>query len=186
MMKNIFDNLLIVIAPRLGFWLIRFIWMTMGIEHQNLAAYEKLLSEDRRCILAFWHGRLLMMPCAYKGKRATILVSQHRDGELIARAVRGFGIESVRGSSTRGWLGGVKGLLRAVRSGSDLVITPDGPKGPERKAWMGVVLIAKGTGMPILPVSFSASKKKPSKVGIPLSFPTLFQKGCLSTASLSM
>jgi lysophospholipid acyltransferase (LPLAT)-like uncharacterized protein len=79
-----------------------------------------------------------------------------------------FGIESVRGSSTRGWPGGVKGLLKAARAGRDIAITPDGPKGPRQKAQMGVVQIARTTGLPIIPMSFGASKKKPFPAGMPL------------------
>jgi hypothetical protein len=111
-------------------------------------------------ILAFWHGRMAMMGFAYHGRKACIMNSQHRDGELITRAIRRFGIEVVRGSSTRGWVGGMKGLLQAQRRGCDLVVVPDGPRGPRCRAKSGVVQLARATGLPIYPVSYAASRSR--------------------------
>jgi lysophospholipid acyltransferase (LPLAT)-like uncharacterized protein len=107
-------------------------------------------------ILAFWHEQLVMMPFPYTGRRAAIMVSRHRDGELIARAVRPLGIQAVRGSSTRGWSGGLKGLLRAYRGGADIAFVPDGPRGPRYVAKGGVVQMARATGAPIVPVAAAA------------------------------
>ncbi|MBI5598145.1 MAG: lysophospholipid acyltransferase family protein, partial [Deltaproteobacteria bacterium] len=97
--------------------------------------------------------------------------------ELIARTVRNFGIESVRGSSTRGWISGIKGLLKSVQAGRDVAITPDGPKGPKEKAQMGAVQIARTTGLPIIPVSFNASKKKTFRSWDSFILPFPFSKG---------
>lgn len=160
-MKNpIADRLVAFLAPALARWTIRFLSATMRLTYVNFEGYRKILDGGGHVILAFWHSRLLMMPYSYPGRGITILVSQSKDGELIARTVKGFGIESVRGSSTRGWVGGVKGLLKSARDGRDLAITPDGPKGPNMKAQMGVIQVARATGFPIIPLSFGASKKK--------------------------
>jgi len=139
---------------------IRLLTATMRIEYVN---YDDVWSRWKRgenVILAFWHGRLMMMPQMYRGKGISVLVSHHQDGELVARTMKGLGIDSVRGSSTRGWLGGVKGLLKSARSGKDLAITPDGPKGPRYRAQRGILQLAKVTGLPIIPMAFGASKKK--------------------------
>ncbi|MEK7841555.1 MAG: DUF374 domain-containing protein, partial [Deltaproteobacteria bacterium] len=120
------------------------------------------------------------------GRGVSVLVSRHRDGELIARTVKRFGIDSARGSSTRGWLGGVKGLLKEVKKGRDIAITPDGPKGPGFNAQMGIINIAKITGLPIIPMTFSASKKKLLIAGTALLCLTHFQKACLSAAPPSL
>ncbi|MBI3754335.1 MAG: DUF374 domain-containing protein, partial [Deltaproteobacteria bacterium] len=111
---------------------------------------------------------------------------QHRDGELIARTVKRLGIDSVRGSSTRGWLVGVKGLLNEIKKRKDIAITPDGPKGPRFNAQIGIIGLAKITGLPIIPMTFSASKKKPLKAGMPSYCHIRFQKACLSAASQSL
>lgn len=109
-------------------------------------------------ILTFWHGRMVMMPFAYRGRGACIMNSRHRDGELISRAIRRFGIEVVHGSSTRGWVGGLKGLLAAFGRGRDLVVVPDGPRGPRCRAKSGVIQLARATGAPIFPSSYAASR----------------------------
>ena len=159
-MKNLLNRISLFFGPALAAVVIRLLAFTMRIEYVNYEEYREI-SEGGNTIVAFWHGRLFMMPLAYFGRGGmTILVSRHRDGELIARTVRRFGIESVRGSSTRGWMEGFKGLLRAARAGRDLAITPDGPKGPARKAQTGAVQLASRTGLPIIPMAFSASKKK--------------------------
>ncbi len=111
-------------------------------------------------ILAFWHGRMVMMPFGYRGRGACIMNSRHRDGALISRAIEPFGIEVVRGSSSRGWVGGIKGLLEAAEKGKDLVVVPDGPRGPRCRAKSGVVQLARATQLPIYPVSCSASRHR--------------------------
>jgi lysophospholipid acyltransferase (LPLAT)-like uncharacterized protein len=116
----------------------------------------------------------------------TVLVSKHRDGEFIAKTVSSFGIDSVRGSSTRGWFGGIKGLLKAVKRGGNLVITPDGPKGPARIAQSGIIQIARTTGLPIVPVSFNSSKKKLFRAGIASSFRAFSLKGSTFSAISSV
>lgn len=113
-------------------------------------------SRGERVILAFWHEQLVLVPFAYRGPRVCIMVSRHRDGELISRAVRPLGIETVRGSSTRGWSGGLKGLLRAHRTGADLAFAADGPRGPRRVAKSGVIQMARATGASIVPVAAAA------------------------------
>ncbi|MFQ5441665.1 MAG: lysophospholipid acyltransferase family protein [Thermodesulfobacteriota bacterium] len=169
MIKKLLNGIGLALGPPLAAMMIRVIALTMRIEYVNCEDYRRLVGEGKNHILAFWHGRLFMMPLGYLGKKGvTILVSQHRDGELIARTVKRFNISSVRGSSTRGWFGGFKGLIRAARSGGDLAITPDGPQGPARRAQTGVVQLASKTGFPIVPMTFAASKKKFLAAGIPL------------------
>ncbi|MBI1912339.1 MAG: lysophospholipid acyltransferase family protein [Deltaproteobacteria bacterium] len=162
------DKLTIAVVPALAHLIIRLIRLTMRLTYVNYSPYRSLVSDGKKVIIAFWHGRLLMMPYCYLGKKISILVSQSKDGELIARTIQGFGMDSVRGSTTRGWFAGIKGLLRAAQQGNDLAITPDGPKGPKWKVQMGAIQIAKATGLPIVPITFNASKKKHLAVGMAL------------------
>ena len=183
--KRILESLSTSLGPIIGHLAIRFIHLTMRITYIDFEPYKKIIEDGEGHIQSFWHGRLMMMPYGYKGKNGiTVLISQHRDGELIAKTIRGFGIESVRGSSTRGWLGGVKGMFKAVKKGRDLAITPDGPQGPRYKAQMGAITIAARTGLPIVPIAFGASKKKLLNLGTPLSSPDLFARVSLSAANL--
>src|SRR5690606_35255438 len=84
--------------------------------------------------------------------------SRHRDGALVSRAIVPFGIEVVYGSSTRGWVGGLRGLLEAHRRGRDLAVVPDGPRGPRHRAKSGVIQLARATGAPIYPAAYAASR----------------------------
>ena len=86
--------------------------------------------------------------------------SRHRDGQLVSHAIRLLGIEVVRGSSTRGWVGGMRGLLAAHARGRDLVIVPDGPRGPRCRAKSGAIQLARATGAPIYPVAYAATRAR--------------------------
>ena len=108
-------------------------------------------------VLAFWHGRAAMLPFFYEGAGATIMNSRHRDGEIVSRALERFGIASTRGSSSRGAVAGMLGLLRAFRAGRDLALIPDGPRGPAGIAKAGAVELARATGAPLFPLAVSCS-----------------------------
>ena len=153
-------------VPPVGYQIIQMLrrtmtWRTEGSEHVN-----RLFAEEKRVILAFWHAQQLMMPLAIPGLEAHVLISQHRDGELIRRIVARFGLDAVRGSSTRGGAEAFRQLIRLGRSGGNLVLTPDGPKGPRQVVKVGVVQLARATGLPIIPMAFGCSKKNSSRAGI--------------------
>lgn len=109
-------------------------------------------------ILAFWHNRLLVLPVIAAGQRVAILISQHRDGDLGAGLLAAWGVGVVRGSATRGGVGGLLRLVRTVREGTSVVILPDGPRGPRYVAKGGVVQLARLTGVPIVPITYAASR----------------------------
>jgi lysophospholipid acyltransferase (LPLAT)-like uncharacterized protein len=153
------DRLLLFIAPPLASLIIRLLHMTLRIETLFEERVRPFWENDERMILAFWHGRLLMIPFCYKGKGIKLLISQHKDGELLARTMRWFGYDTVRGSSTRGGMAAMKAMIRSIRE-SDIAITPDGPKGPKYIVQEGTVALARLSGVPVVPVTFAASKKK--------------------------
>jgi lysophospholipid acyltransferase (LPLAT)-like uncharacterized protein len=123
----------------------------VGREHVDTC-----LARGERIIVAFWHGRLLMMPFVYPGQPATILISQHRDGEYISRIARHLGFLVERGSATRGGARAFRQLVYTLKEGRNVVITPDGPKGPARRVKSGVIELSRLSGMPIVPVGFGA------------------------------
>ena len=100
-----------------------------------------------RFVYAFWHEDILFG--AAQRAKIRVLISQHADGELIARTARHLGKGAVRGSSTRG---GTAAILKMVRApdGTHLGVTPDGPRGPRRRVQMGVVFLASQTGLPLV------------------------------------
>lgn len=154
------------VIPPIGAGVIRMLARSMRLGVRGAEQVDALHRQGQRVIIAFWHAQQLMMPLAYRGREAHILISQHRDGELISRIVARFGLRSVRGSSTRGGAKAMRELIRLGRSGGDLVVTPDGPKGPRQVAKLGVVQLAKATGLPIIPLTFGCSKKNSSRAGI--------------------
>jgi lysophospholipid acyltransferase (LPLAT)-like uncharacterized protein len=111
-----------------------------------------------QAIVAFWHNRLLVMPLVTRDAPVCILVSHHRDGEIATRALGAFGVHTVRGSATRGAVGGFLRLVDAFRQGYNLAVIPDGPRGPRYAVKPGVIRLAKATGAPIFPVSYTASR----------------------------
>ena len=117
---------------------------------------EACWARGERGIVTFWHGRLLMMPFVYPGQPGTILINQHREGEYITRIAKRLGFVVERGSATRGGARAFRQLVHALKAGRNAVITPDGPKGPARRVKSGVIELSRISGMPILPVAFSA------------------------------
>ncbi|MEL5848185.1 MAG: lysophospholipid acyltransferase family protein [Candidatus Igneacidithiobacillus chanchocoensis] len=146
-------------AAWLAATLLRGIAASLRWREEGAEPIRSLRAGGQPIILAFWHGRLALIPAAYRrlgGGQVSILISEHRDGEFIARAMAHWGYAAVRGSSRRGAFKGAKGMLRAARAGSDLAITPDGPRGPREVLQMGVLELARWTGLPIVPVTFSS------------------------------
>ncbi|TAN79409.1 MAG: DUF374 domain-containing protein [Magnetospirillum sp.] len=145
----------------LGSLYIRLVHLTSRWQVVNGDHAKALWDADRPFILAFWHGRILMMP---KSWRASVpihmLISQHRDGQLIAHTVAHFGIDTVAGSTTRGGSAALRAMLKFLKSGECVGITPDGPKGPRMRASMGIVNVARLAGVPILPATFSTSRRR--------------------------
>ena len=141
------------------------LWLLGKTTRKRYVGAEELIAHWQRgeqVILTFWHSRILLMPFpyrTYRGQKACIMNSIHRDGEIITRVIKRFGVKAVRGSSTRGWMGGLKGMLEAYRQGCDLIVVPDGPRGPRHQAKPGVLQLARATGAPIFPVTYSAGWK---------------------------
>tara|TARA_R110002072_G_scaffold202765_1_gene360740 strand:+ start:1874 stop:2593 length:720 start_codon:yes stop_codon:yes gene_type:complete len=113
----------------------------------------------RPFILCFWHGRILMMPhCWPRDRDIHMLISQHRDGQIIARTVGHFGIKTVAGSSSRGGAQALRAMVKALKAGDCVGITPDGPRGPRMRASDGAVALARLSGVPIIPATFGAAR----------------------------
>jgi lysophospholipid acyltransferase (LPLAT)-like uncharacterized protein len=128
-------------------------WRNEGEDTAN-----QLFEQRRPLILAFWHGRLLMMPFAWRHrKHVHVLISSHRDGRLIAGATARLGIATVTGSTRRGGAGAILKLSRILQDGGVVAITPDGPRGPRMRASLGIIHLARITGAVIMPMTYAAS-----------------------------
>lgn len=148
------------ILPFPSYLFIVFLRLTLKVKFSGMENIEGFGFNKKNYILAFWHGNLLLMVYAFRGDKKTFLVSYHRDGELITKVIKRFGIEATRGSTTRGGLKAMLMLLRKARAGFSIAFTPDGPKGPLRKVQNGIIELARLSKLPIIPVGFYAKKFK--------------------------
>jgi lysophospholipid acyltransferase (LPLAT)-like uncharacterized protein len=165
-LKPIETWLKLAVLPPIAATVIRGLARSMRLESRGQEHVDALYRDGRNIILAFWHAQQLMIHFGYRGTSAHVLISQHQDGEIIARIIAKLGHLAVRGSSTRGGVSALRELIRLGRSGRDVVITPDGPKGPAQIAKMGVIQLARASKLPIVPLAFGCSKKNFSRVGI--------------------
>ena len=140
---------------------IRLVHLTSRWQVQGGEIPARLWDEGRPFILAFWHGRLLLMPyCWRKGMPISMLISQHPDGRFIAHTIRHFAIDTIVGSSSRGGGAAIRALMKSLNTGVSIGITPDGPRGPRMRASLGILRTAKLAGVPILPCSFSVTRRR--------------------------
>ncbi len=124
-----------------------------GTEH-----FMELRREGKAVIFVFWHGQLLPLVYHHRNEGIVVLVSEHTDGEYITRVIRRHGFGVARGSSTRGGVKGLKGILRAAGAGRDLGFTPDGPKGPRHELKRGGLVAAQLSGLPLITVGVGADR----------------------------
>jgi len=108
-------------------------------------------------VFAVWHGSLLAPLWHRRGEGVTLLVSEHGDAAYLARAALEWGYRVVRGSSTRGHLKGLRGVLRSMALGHDVAFAADGPRGPARRAKQGPTAVARHGGGAVIPVGAEAS-----------------------------
>jgi lysophospholipid acyltransferase (LPLAT)-like uncharacterized protein len=104
-------------------------------------------------IFVLWHGQMLPLLYQHRDQAVRVLISEHRDGELVARTALALGFGTVRGSSTRGAGRALLGLVREVEAGRDIAVTPDGPRGPAKSFAPGALVVAQRTGARIVPVT---------------------------------
>jgi lysophospholipid acyltransferase (LPLAT)-like uncharacterized protein len=145
-----------IVAPVLGAMTVRLLVSTLRIRREE-ATVSGLWRAGTPAIYAVWHGRFLLLPHLYGWRRARVLASRSRDGELVTRFVGHFGLEVVRGSSSRGGAEALRLLARALGEGRDAVVVPDGPRGPRESVKPGIVALARLSGAPIVPMALGAS-----------------------------
>jgi hypothetical protein len=145
---------------------LRFVFLTSRLRLVNAAVLEALAARGEPFIPAFWHGRMIYLTKVFKRfPGASVLISNHRDGELIARVLRRFGIDAIRGSASRpgktdkGGAAAFREMLRRLKSkGAVVGITPDGPRGPRMRAAPGAIRLAEKSGAPIIACAWSGTR----------------------------
>lgn len=155
-------------------WLLRALRATQRLRFHGEEEIRRRERQGPPFILAFWHRHLLLMRWGYRGGPMTVLISQSKDGEMIARTIERLGIRTARGSTSRGGVAGLRGLLQAARGGGNIAFTPDGPRGPASEVQPGVAAAAAITGLEIIPVALAPSRFRTlrtwDKMPLPLPF----------------
>lgn len=151
-------RLLMGLIPPLAAAVMRLLFLTIRTETLGENNLRSLWQRDARAIIPFWHDQLLLMVFGYPGKHAKLLISQSQDGELLTRTMRYFSQDAVRGSSSRGGRAAFREMLEICKVDADIVLTPDGPKGPRHEIKDGVVQLAKLSKRGIVPLAFACSK----------------------------
>jgi hypothetical protein len=145
----------IYVAPFIIYIFMKLLWFTLRKEIHFINEVD-----DSQFVCACWHSELLISTQAYRKvhprHKANAMVSQHLDGEIVARTMNFMNIKPLKGSSSKG---GVKVLLQALdvlKNGEEVLITPDGPRGPRHTINDGIVSLATKLKLPILTMNFNA------------------------------
>lgn len=172
-----------------------YMWLVYLTSKKKFVNYEilvKCVEEKKPVIVAFWHNRLMMIPfITRKAKKINpqynmmTLASNHGDGRFVGRVMEKFGLISILGStkdgrkSSRGiTVSALRKIVKGLKKGDALGITPDGPRGPNQKINGEIINIAKISGAKILACSYSASKMKEINSWDKFKIPLPFSKIC--------
>lgn len=149
-------RILAKIVPFLIVGIIRFLALLTRFQFNIAPQCLQKLENNEPFVIVFWHGELLFQPFVFqkfaKNKAVWVLISKHFDGEIISSAVRYFGIQSLRGSSSKGGIKALQHAIEKIQQNAYVVITPDGPRGPYHSVADGAVLLAQKTQVPVVVV----------------------------------
>jgi lysophospholipid acyltransferase (LPLAT)-like uncharacterized protein len=115
-------------------------------------------SARENALWSLWHETLLLGTWFYRRRNVHVMISASRDGELIARITERLGYTPVRGSTSKGSLAATRKLVASLRSGERTAITPDGPRGPRRRAQLGVVAVTRLSGRPFVAIGIGVER----------------------------
>lgn len=189
--KNFLDNLKITLVGYAGAFLLLAFRRSLRLKIILSPESDGIWSGDSPIIVVFWHNQQLMMPWLYldverklSKKPMSVLISQSLDGRFIAKAMAVLGIGSVAGSSSRGGKEALIQLVKLIKSGVHIAITPDGPKGPLHKAKIGALKASQLTGAKILPACFATQKAWRFGSWDKMILPKPFSKSVILSGSL--
>lgn len=148
------QRFVLALAPAL----VRVLHRTWRVRLVNDEGWRILRTRRAPFIFSLWHGHMLPLLVQHRDEGIAVLISEHRDGELIARIAHRFGCRTVRGSTTRGGTRALLAIVRVLTDGVDVAITPDGPRGPAYSFAPGTLIAAQRAGVPIVAMGVSVSR----------------------------
>lgn len=174
--KELRHQLFKILVPTLGMVYLYVVGKTSKTIVLSQEQHAALRKQYPQLIYVGWHEHVLTAAWAYRRRNLATLISQSRDGEYLSTLGKLLGFHPVRGSSSRGGVRGMIQLVHAVKQGHDVGIGADGPRGPARECKAGAILLAKRSGMPIIPNAVLVSRFKRlnnwDRTIIPLPFAT--------------
>lgn len=163
-----------------GAAIVQVLGRTWRIDQQDDAEYLAAARGGERFLYYFWHSRLLPLVFTHRREGIAVLVSQHRDGELITRLSEVMGFTTARGSSTRGGGTGIREMIRHARNGRHLAITPDGPRGPAEELKDGLVYLASRLQRRVVPIATASSSAWAARSWDRFRVPHAYARVCIS------
>jgi len=158
------EKILLFLGGVVGGLVVRILKLSVKLELAGVDRFREFEKKGERFILIFWHGQMLVPMMRHIGSGIHVLVSTHRDGEIIARILKNTGCRSIRGSSTRGGNVAFQEMVSKLKKKSfHIAITPDGPKGPYHQLKYGALHLAASTGIPIVIFACSVDKYRQLK-----------------------
>lgn len=159
---------------------VRLVGKTTKFDKSGIKKFYDLLEKDGSLIMIAWHGRVAVLPYFWNNKRKLkALVSTHRDGQLIVKLLKFFGIGTIGGSSNNNANGAAISLMKTLKKNDSIAIIPDGPRGPAMKLSMSPIYYAQKTGKPIIGVGYSIKGSKLAKSWDSMMLPPLFSTGII-------
>lgn len=146
------------IGAPLGTVLLRLLASTWRVRTLGSSAWRAADAQGRPTLLVLWHGQMLPLAWHMRRRGIHILVSEHRDGEIIARILHALGHHTVRGSTTRGGARALVEMVRLLKAGTTVAVTPDGPRGPPRQMAPGALVAAARAGATVTPLFVTADR----------------------------
>lgn len=141
-----------------GTWIIRMIGVTWRVRMIDAGPVDRVRHDGQPVALLLWHGQLLPLLYIMRFQSIACLISTHKDGELIAQVAKRLGCKLVRGSSSRGADRALLGLVRALKDGYTIAVTPDGPRGPYRSFAAGALVAAHRAEAPVVAFGVHATR----------------------------
>lgn len=159
-LKKIKQNSLRFIGQIALFHAVNLLCKTLKIEEINKEAINKLEREHKNYVFAFWHGTMLLPWYVNRNKKFVGLISKSKDGDLLAKALKNWRYQVVRGSSSVGGDIALGIMIDYAKNKISVAVTPDGPRGPALKLKAGAVITAKKSGVPLVLAGVGYQKKK--------------------------
>lgn len=159
--------------------LVNVLCKTLFIEEENRSAVEELKKENKNFVFVFWHGTMIVPWFLMRDYGFSTIISKSKDGEILTRLLKKWKYNVERGSSSNGGAEVLETLIENAKIGKSIAITPDGPRGPEKKMKAGAVVIAKKTGIPIILAGTAYKQRLKLNSWDRFEIPMFFTKVCI-------